>query len=298
MCFDREFEFGVFTMGKWLRIACFPTSVFSFRSVFPATSRKNNRATSPTESEPTLSVYMGEMQGIKDSLTSAVNQGQTTSIRVFTDNQAALQALQDPKKCSAPQIIQTTVLQLDTLRAQGEPVFFHWMPSHKDIKGNEEADIAAKEATGWRRVKRRNGKWREWDSGYTSKEQRLGGSRATIKLASERNTLEQWELAWTSERTGRELHSICPKPTKKILKIHRGSGKAASTLIVQMRTEKIGLERFLHFRKVPGFDSPECPCRRGLQSAQHVLIECRLHTRERNRVWEEDSRRVPFGRID
>lgn len=91
--------------------------------------------------------------------------------------------------------IQNIVLHLDTLRAQGKPVVFHWIPSHKDVKGNEEAEIAAKEATGWRGVKRRNGKWREWDWGYTSKEQKRGRSRATINLALEQNTLKQWELA-------------------------------------------------------------------------------------------------------
>ena len=163
---------------------------------------------------------MGEMQGIQDSLAYAINQEQTTSIRVFTDNQAVLQALQDPNKCSAPQIMQATVLHLDTLRTQGKPVSFHWIPSHKDIKGNEEADIAAKEATGWRRAKRKNGKWKEWDSGYTSEEQKLGRSRATIKLALERKTSEQWEMAWTSERAERELHAVCLKPTKKTLEIH------------------------------------------------------------------------------
>ena len=38
--FDREFGSSVFTIGKWLIAACFLTSVFPFRSVFPATSRK------------------------------------------------------------------------------------------------------------------------------------------------------------------------------------------------------------------------------------------------------------------
>lgn len=119
-----------------------------------------------------------------------------------------------------------------------------------------------------------------WDSGYTAEEQRLGRSRATIKLALEQNTFEQWEIAWTSEKTGRELHAICPKPTKKILKIHEGLCKAASALIVQMKAEKFGLKKFPQSRKIPGFDSPECPCRRVLQSAKHLLIECRLHTRK------------------
>ena len=129
---------------------------------------------------------MGEMLGIQDSLTYAVEQ-QVTSIRVFTDDQATLQALKNPNKCSAPQIMQTTTLRLDTLRSQGKPVSFHWTPSHKEIKGNEDADIAAKEATGWRRAKRRNGKWKEWDSSYTAEEQVLGRSRATVKLALEQN---------------------------------------------------------------------------------------------------------------
>lgn len=70
---------------------------------------------------------MGELQGIQDSLTYAISQQQTSSIRVSTDNQAALQALQNSNKRSAPQIMQTTILHL----------FFPWIPSHKDIKGNE-----------------------------------------------------------------------------------------------------------------------------------------------------------------
>lgn len=77
----------------------------------------------------------------------------------------------------------------------------------------------------------------------------------------------------------------------------QGLRKAASALIVQMRTEKIGLKRFLHSKKVPVFDSPECPCRRGLQSAKHLLVECRLHTQKRNRIWEEDRKKGAFGRI-
>ena len=135
------------------------------------------------------------------------------------------------------------------------------------------------------------------DSGYTSEKQELGRSRATIKLALKRKASELWEEAWTNEKTGRELHAICPKPTKKTLEIHRGLCKAASALIVQMRTEKIGLKKFLHSRKVPGFDSPECPCRRGLQSAKRLLVECHLHTQKRNRIWEKDRRKVAFGRI-
>ena len=50
LCFEREFESGGFAMGKWLRIACFLTSVFLIINVFPHFSRKKNRATSSPES--------------------------------------------------------------------------------------------------------------------------------------------------------------------------------------------------------------------------------------------------------
>ncbi len=104
------------------------------------------------------------MQGIQDSLTYAMNQEETPSIRVFTDNQAALKALEDHNECSAPQIMQDIVLRLNILKTQGKLFSFHWIPWHKDIKGNEKADIAAKKATGWRKAKKKNGKCKEWDS--------------------------------------------------------------------------------------------------------------------------------------
>lgn len=168
---------------------------------------------------------------------------------------------QRPKQIPCTSIVQSLIPQLDTLNTQGRAVFFHWIHSHKDIKGNKDADIAAKEATGWRKAKRRNGKWKEWDSGHIAEKQNLGKPRACIKLALEENILAQWETAWSNKKTGRELYRICPKPIKQVLKIHKSLQKAASALVVQIRTEKIGLRKFLRSRKVPGFESPECPCR-------------------------------------
>lgn len=42
--------------------------------------------------------------------------------------------------------MQATIVQFNTLKTQGKLVFFHWVPSHKDIKGNKDANIAAKKA--------------------------------------------------------------------------------------------------------------------------------------------------------
>lgn len=99
------------------------------------------------------------------------------------------------------------------------------------------------------------------------------------------------------KRVQEELDKICPKPTKQVLKIYEGLFKAAITLIVQMRTEKIGLKKFLHSRKILGFDLPECLSIRGVQSAKHFLIECRMYMEKKNKIWEENRRRAEFGII-
>ena len=150
-------------------------------------------------------VYMGELQGIQDALSYALSQNQSSGVRIFADSQAALQALENPNGCSAPQIMQKITRRIDDLRAKGTPIHLHWIPAH--------TDIAAKETTGLRRAKRRNGRWRERDSGYTAERHVLGRARATIKLALEQRTLGLGEQAWSSEKTGRELRVICPKPT-------------------------------------------------------------------------------------
>lgn len=157
--------------------------------------------------------------------------------------------------------------------------------------------MAAEEITRWRRAKRKNRKQREWNSGYIANKHILERARATIKLVLEEKTLELWNEAWSRKKIGKKLHAICPKPTKMALNLHQDPCKVASILIVQMRTEKIGLEKFLHFRKVLGFDLPECSYRQALQSAKHVLMKCQKHISKRNGMWKEERRKIVFGKI-
>ncbi len=90
---------------------------------------------------------MGELQDIQDFLSYALGQSQSLGIQIFTDNQTALQVLESPNKCSALQIMQTITQHIDDLRATGMPIHLRWISAHKNIKRNEKADIAAKEAT-------------------------------------------------------------------------------------------------------------------------------------------------------
>ena len=51
--------------------------------------------------------------------------------------------------------------------------------------------------------------------------------------------------------------------------------KHESSLLVQIRTGKIGLRAFLHSRRVPGVTSPGCECGAGRETALHLILECR-----------------------
>ena len=61
-----------------------------------------------------------------------------------------------------------------------------------------------------------------------------------------------------------------------------------SALIIQLRTGKIGFRAFLHSRKVPGIDSPNCDCG-DLMTVTHVVLRCPRWT---------EARAVAFAGID
>ena len=74
-------------------------------------------------------------------------------------------------------------------------------------------------------------------------------------------------------------------PTKKVLQLHEGLSKRESALLVQLRTEKIGLNDFLFSRGVPSVTSPRCECGERRQTVAHVLLRCRTHKDLRNRIF-------------
>lgn len=168
----------------------------------------------------------------------------------------------------------------------------HWIPAHANIKGNEQADTAAKQATGWRTVKKRNQKFQEIGTQWTAPTPPGFPFLRTAINAHVRGLLgELWAKDWASDKRGRELFRIIPTPTKKVLHLHKGIKKWTSALVVQMRTQKIGLRKFLHSRKVPGYGDPKCVCGRGLQTVLHLLTECPLYYKQRGEMWNEEKRK-------
>lgn len=246
-------------------------------------------------------VYSGELQGIAMALSITLDRS-VSGIKhatIFTDNQGAIRSSCDPNRQSGQLILRYIVNSIDALRAQGIQVTLQWVPAHMGVEGNELADIAAKQATGWRVVRKRNQRLKEIDTQWTASTP-LGFPilRAAINAHTIEYLRRQWAEEWGREKRGRELHRIMPTPTKKVLHLHKGMKKWTSALVIQMRTQKIGLRKFLFSRRVPGYEDPTCDCGRGTQGVLHLLMECPLYHRQRKELWREERRRGGWTRFD
>ena len=76
-----------------------------------------------------------------------------------------------------------------------------------------------------------------------------------------------WE--WAKEWRGGSLRKIQSTPVYRVKQIHLKVKQVKSSLITQMRTEKIGLKAFLHSRRVPDIYEKSCQCGATEQTARH-----------------------------
>ena len=193
--------------------------------------------------------------------------------------------LRDPRVSSGQSIVAMIIQILDDIRAGGMIVMLHWIPAHEDHEGNERADAAAKKATGLKTSKR-GSKIIERDSDDTAQKFELGSHLlAPLQLQMRKEAYRRWQKEWEEEQRGRALQKVAPTPSNKTLKLHKGLHREESSILTQIRTEKIGLRAFLFDRHISGVDDARCECRARKQTARHLLEECRLFKKEREKHW-------------
>lgn len=93
-------------------------------------------------------VYNGELEGATLAAEIAADQAEAgLHFHIFSDNQAGLWRLKTPSD-KPGQANQIRAIEAGKQIAQaGAQLTYHWVPGHKDIRGNEEADSLAKDAT-------------------------------------------------------------------------------------------------------------------------------------------------------
>lgn len=237
----------------------------------------------------TTTVYVAELQGIKMALQIAAEDWERGNRRdkvvIFTDNQAAIKTFQNPLGGSGAYIAANVVSLINKLQNDRRlKVEIRWVPAHTGIGGNETADRAAKAA-----ARQDHG---ACQAGTAFIQARTYHLQTTLKTWIAGQARGEWEKNWDMDRRGRSTYKYTPKPTDKILRLHRGLKKWQSALLIQMRTEKIGLRDHLWKRRVPGYDNPGCDCGEGRQTVGHILMRCRNYRHLRRKEFRS------IGRMD
>ena len=87
-----------------------------------------------------------------------------------------------------------------------------------------------------------------------------------------------WACSWRQQGRERQETTWTEAWAKRPRRLYESLTKAQATALFLLRTEVIGLNRWLATQRVPGI-SPACPCGWEAQTVQHVLLQCRQYDR-------------------
>jgi ribonuclease HI len=215
-------------------------------------------------------VPLAEVTGLVLALCLAHNDNayHNCDIKIYTDNQSALQTMQNPCQASGQFLMEEVINLLKKMRTNWPhcAIHFYWIPSHVGVPGNEAANITAKEATGWHQY------------GDTGEHAPTLDSLEPIptQLAVDQwvkaQTKEQWNEDWTTSAYGKGLCQWLPQLMLKSLDLYTGLMHKESTVLIQLRTGKIGFQAYLHSIGIS--NNALCHCSQDAQTIKHILIDC------------------------
>ena len=195
-------------------------------------------------------IFTAEVEAINKALTY-VNVSSRKSFIIFSDTMSVLQAIESQKSKSP--LVNRVLQTCQEILSNGKFITFCWIPSHRDIRGNEHADRAAKDAL--------------------SKAQpthfELPSTDVFIKIQPFVSSL--WQKRWDKE-VGNKLHAIIPQIDDMF---YSGCTNRKDDFIIN-RLRK-GHTRLTHsFRMENRPRPPLCDQCEGDHelTVKHILIEC------------------------
>lgn len=180
----------------------------------------------------------------------AVDRTKVRELVVFSDSQAAIQAVRNPKRPSGQYVLTRIYDHVRAIRSQRQTpisITIRWIPAHEGVPGNEAADGCAKAAALWGA-----GAVGDATEAGAGSEEHLIRLASAAKRSVRKRIRERWKKQWERERTARPTRRLIKAPNRKTLELY------------------IGLRHFLY--KINETDSDRCGCDQGSQTPRHILL--------------------------
>ncbi|KAF8152318.1 hypothetical protein B0H34DRAFT_821249 [Crassisporium funariophilum] len=220
-------------------------------------------------------------------LLRGINEVQRTPSSIYTDSRAFQQILQKRRPKSGAHLI--TMLTKTTEEAAkkyaitgNHPRFnIHWIASHRQVPGNEQADKEAKKAA-------REGSLPTYDLPPALRKT-LPVSIHAVKRRQLKELNTEWEKGWSKSQRRPWFVSVDPKfPFKKHRQMVTLLTRAQSSLLVQIQTRHIPLNGYLHrLQKADHARCKGCWNRSKItikEMVHHYLFECPEHRVARSKM--------------
>jgi ribonuclease HI len=216
-------------------------------------------------------VYEGESAGMILGAKLLDREWGAQSATFFIDNRAAILATQLTKPTPGHHLIDTFHRHIGTTlrRNRNLRITLKWVPGHKGVEGNEQADEQAKKAI------------TEGSSEVHLLPEYLQGtlkhSKSAIIQSHNAKLRNEAQKEWSkSPRFARMKTTDPTAPSKEFLKLTKQLPRKLTSILTQLRTGHAPLAK--HLYRIKKADSPLCPdCLQDIESVQHYMLHCTTH---------------------
>ena len=182
---------------------------------------------------------------------------------IFSDSLSGLQAITNPN----PQTYKAMIFQIQNLLLEvkdGHEVRLQFIPGHKGIAGNEEADAAAKR--GHSKINMES---------YMGREEKVRMMKGII--------MQRWENQWQSltESLQKGLHLKLIKNKIKFWPWTSHKNRLTETLFARLRIGHVNVAKFTFM--IGKSPTDKCQCGQ-VETVHHLLLECQLYNRKRHEL--------------